>query len=99
MVRKEVQMYEKILEVKGTAKGTVRRIMPEIGFGAVWDKKNKQDVYFSTVTQFTNTSYEELKEGDVVEVLVVKTARGLFAKNLSLKEVFIPQEAETSPEL
>ena len=80
-------MYEKILEVKGPAKGTIRKMMPEIGFGAIWDKKNKQDVYFSTVTNFTNTSYEKLNEGDIVEVLVVRTARGLFAKDLSLKSV------------
>ncbi|MDE0518742.1 MAG: cold shock domain-containing protein [Bdellovibrionales bacterium] len=92
-------MYEKVLEVKGTAKGTIRRIMPDIGFGAIWDKKNKQDVYFSTVTEFTNTSYEELNEGDIVEVLVVRTARGLFAKNLSLKEVCPIQETEISPSL
>jgi len=92
-------MYEKILEVKGTAKGTIRRIMPEISFGAIWDKKNKQDVYFSTVTKFTNTSYEELNEGDVVEVLVVRTARGLFAKNLSLKEARPIQKTEISSSL
>jgi len=92
-------MYEKILEVKGTAKGAIRRIMPDIGFGAVWDKKNKQDVYFSTVTEFTNTSYEELNEGDTVEVLVVRTARGLFAKKLSLKETRPVQETEISPSL
>ena len=87
-------MHEKILEVKGTAKGAIRRIMPDIGFGAIWDKKNKQDVFFSTVTEFINTSYEELKEGDIVEVLVVRTARGLFAKNLSLKEPCPPQEVK-----
>ena len=80
-------MYEKILEVKGPAKGAIRRVMPEIGFGAVWDKKNKQDVYFSTVTEFTNTAYEKLNEGDIVEVLVVRTHRGLFAKTLTLKTV------------
>ena len=92
-------MYEKILEVKGTAKGAIRRIMPDIGFGAIWDKKNKQDVYFSTVTEFINTSYEELNEGDIVEVLVVRTARGLFAKSLSLKEACPIQETEISPSL
>ena len=78
-------MYEKVLEVKGPAKGVIRRIMPEIGFGAVYDKKNKRDVYFSTVTQFTNTQYDTLKKGDEVEILVVRTSRGLFAKNLSLQ--------------
>ena len=78
-------MYEKILEVKGSAQGVIRRVMPEIGFGAVYDKKNKQDVYFSTVTEFINTEYNKLHEGDKVEVLVVRTSRGLFAKNLSLK--------------
>ncbi len=78
-------MYEKILEIKGPAKGVIRRIMPEIGFGAVHDKKNRRDVYFSTVTEFTNTTYKNLNEGDKVEVLVVRTARGLFAKSLSLK--------------
>ena len=92
-------MYEKILETIGTAKGSILRIMPEIGFGAVWDKKNKQDVYFSTVTEFINTSYEELNEGDIVEVLVVRTARGLFAKNLSLKEARPKQETEINPSL
>ena len=90
-------MYEKILEVKGTAKGVIRRVMPDIGFGAVWDKKNKQDVYFSTVTEFTNTAYEKLNEGDTVEVLVVRTARGLFAKNLSLKKARPTPEADISP--
>lgn len=80
------QMYEKILEVKGTTKGAIRRVMPDIGFGAIWDKKNKQDIFFSTVTEFINTSYGELNKGDIVEVLVVKTTRGLFAKNLSLKK-------------
>ena len=92
-------MYEKILEVKGTAKGTIRRVMPDIGFGAIWDKKNKQDVYFSTVTEFINTSYEALNEGDIVEVLVVRTARGLFAKNLSVKETRPVKETEISPSL
>ncbi len=92
-------MYEKVLEVKGTAKGAIRRIMPDIGFGAIWDKQNKQDVYFSTVTEFTNTSYEKLNKGDIVEVLVVRTARGLFAKNLSLKEARPAQEEEISPSL
>ena len=90
-------MYEKILEVKGTAKGAIRRVMPEIGFGAIWDKKNKRDIFFSTVTEFLNTSYEELNEGDIVEVLVVRTARGLFAKNLSLKEARPTPKKEVSP--
>ena len=92
-------MYEKILEVKGTAKGAIRRLMSDIGFGAIWDKKNKQDIFFSTVTEFINTSYKELNEGDIVEVLVVRTARGLFAKNLSLKEARPPQELEVSSSL
>ena len=92
-------MYEKVLEVKGTAKGAIRRVMPDIGFGAIWDKKNKQDVYFSTVTEFMNTSYKELNEGDIVEVLVVRTARGLFAKSLSLKEARSTQETEINPSL
>ena len=90
-------MYEKILEVKGTAKGAIRRVMPEIGFGAIWDKKNKRDIFFSTVTEFLNTSYEKLNEGDIVEVLVVRTARGLFAKNLSLKESRPTPKKEVSP--
>ena len=79
-------MYERILETKGIKKGEVRKIMPDIGFGAIWDKKNKQDVFFSTLTKFINTSYEKLNEGDEVEVLVVKTPRGLFAKNLFLRK-------------
>ena len=90
-------MYEKILEVKGMAKGAIRRIMPDIGFGAIVDKKNKQDVFFSTVTEFINTSYEELNEGDIVEVLVVRTSRGLFAKKLSVKEARPIQEEKISP--
>ena len=32
-------MYEKILAVKGTTKGAIRQIMPDIGFGAIWDNK------------------------------------------------------------
>ena len=89
-------MNEKILEILGPAKGAIRRVMPEIGFGAVWDKKNKRDVYFSTITEFINTSYENLNEGDLVEVLVVKTARGLFAKSLTLKSVRLRAEKEMS---
>ena len=92
-------MKEPILEVIGTAKGSVLQIMPEINFGAIWDKKNKQEIYFSTMTEFIDTSYSELKEGDIVEILVVKTQRGLFAKNLSLKEARFPQEVEVSPNL
>jgi len=39
-------MYEKILEVKGTAKGAICRIMPDIGFGEIWDKKiNKMSIF------------------------------------------------------
>jgi len=49
------------------------------------------------VTEFTNTSYDALNEGDIVEVLVVRTARGLFAKNLSLKDTCLIQKAEVSP--
>lgn len=92
-------MKEPILEIIGTANGSVLQMMPEINFGAIWDKKNKREVYFSIVTEFSNTSYSELKEGDIVEVLVVRTARGLFAKNLSLKESRPPQEVEVSPSL
>ena len=96
--REDRRMYEKILEVKGPAKGVIRRVMPEIGFGAVYDKKNKRDVYFSTVTEFTNTKYEELKEGDKVEVLVVRTARGLFAKSLLLQNSTLKKAEARSPE-
>ena len=85
-------MYEKILEIKGPIKGTVRRVMKDIGLGAVWDQKTKQDVYFSTVTEFLNTSYGQLQEGDLVEVLAVRTPRGLFAKNLTLKKAFLSLE-------
>lgn len=92
-------MKEPILEVIGTTKGSVLQMMPEINFGAIWDKKNKREVYFSIVTEFSNTSYSELKEGDIVEMLVVRTPRGLFAKNLSLKEARLPQEAEINPGL
>ncbi|MDE0118802.1 MAG: cold shock domain-containing protein [Bdellovibrionales bacterium] len=92
-------MKEPILEVIGTAKGSVLQMMPEINFGAIWDKKNKREVYFSIVTEFSNTSYSELNEGDIVEMLVVRTQRGFFAKNLSLKEARPPQEVEISPSL
>ena len=91
-------MKEPILEVIGTAKGSVLQMMPEINFGAIWDKKNKREVYFSVVTEFINTSYKELNEGDIVEFLVVRTVRGLFAKNLSLlKEAHPSQEETVSP--
>ena len=80
-------MKEPILEIIGTAKGAVWRIMPEINFGSIWDNKNKRKVYFSIATEFLNTSYSKLNEGDIVEMFVVRTLRGLFAKNLSLKEV------------
>ena len=92
-------MKEPVLEVIGTAKGSVLRIMPEIDFGSIWDEKNKRKVYFSVATEFSNTSYSELNKGDIVEIFVVRTPRGLFAKNLSLKEVRSHQEAEISPGL
>lgn len=92
-------MKEPILEVIGTAKGSVLRIMPEINFGSIWDNKNKGKVYFSIATKFSNTSYSKLNEGDIVEIFVVRTPRGLFAKNLSLKEVRPHPEPEISPSL
>ena len=92
-------MNESILEVIGTAKGSISQMMPEIDFGEIWDKKNKREVYFSVLTEFANTSYSDLKEGDIVEMLVVRTGRGLFAKELSLKSARPPQEAEHSPNL
>ncbi len=92
-------MKEPILEVIGTTKGSILQLMPEIDFGSIWDKKNKREVYFSVVTEFINTSYKELNEGDIVEVLVVRTHRGLFAKKLTLKEVRFPKEIETHPRL
>ena len=92
-------MKEPILEVIGTANGSVLRIMPEINFGSIWDNKNKRKVYFSIATEFSNTSYSELNEGDIVEISIVRTPRGLFAKNLLLKEVHLPQETEISPSL
>ena len=82
-------MKERILEVKGICKGTIRRIISELGCGFISNKKHKQDICFSVLTEFKNTSYEALKEGDLVEVFVVKTSRGLFAKNLLLKETAI----------
>ena len=82
-------MKERILEVKGICKGTIRRIISELDCGFISNKKYKQDIFFSVFTEFTNTSFKALKKGDVVEVFVVRTSRGLFAKNLLLKETAI----------
>lgn len=92
-------MKEKILEELGAIKGTVCKVMPEIEFGAIWDKKNKRKVFYSTVTKFSNTNYSSLNEGDSVEVLVVRTSRGLFAKNLSLAEAQPRHSVELSPSI
>ena len=79
-------MKNKVLEVIGSIPASILRIMPEISLGTAWNKKNKQKVYFSTLTKFKNTSYSSLKEGDLVDMFVVRTPRGFFAKNLSLKK-------------
>ena len=78
-------MKDKVLEVIGVISASVLRMMPEIELGTAWDKKNKQKVYFSTLTKFKNTSYSDLKEGDEIDIFVVRTSRGLFAKNISVK--------------
>ena len=78
-------MKDKVLEVIGTISASVLRMMPEIELGTAWDKKSKQKVYFSTLTKFKSTSYSDLKKGDKIDVFVVRTSKGLFAKNISIK--------------
>ena len=90
-------MKERILEVIGPAKGAIYRMMREIDFGIVWDMQNKQEVFFSVVTDFKNTSFTDIQEGDSVEVLVVRTARGLFAKELVLTRANSRLNAPHSP--
>ena len=83
----------------GTVKSTVLRMMPEINFGSLLDKKNKRKVYFSAATEFLNVSYSKLHKGDIVEILVVRTPRGLFAKTLFLKKACPVQETQVDPGL
>ena len=42
----ENQMYEKILEVKGTAKRAIRRIMPDIGLVLSGIKRTSRMCFF-----------------------------------------------------
>ncbi len=90
-------MKERVLEVKGICKGTIRRIISELNCGFISNKKHKEDIFFSVLTEFKNTSYKALNEGDPVEVFVVRTSRGLFAKNLLLKRADVSRSKKHCP--
>ena len=69
-----------------------------IQYGFVKVKGMEEEVFFNILSSFQNTSFENLKIGDSVRVLVKQTDRGPFAENLILsrqqpqKEISPPSE-------
>lgn len=62
-------------------RGKVSKINAELGYGFVACPKNGE-VFFSTETGFSGTSFEHLRLGDSVQVEIVETDRGQFARSL-----------------
>ena len=55
-----------------------------IQYGFVQVKGMKEDVFFNSLTSFQGTTFENLKIGDKVHILVKQTDHGPYAENLAL---------------
>lgn len=64
------------------AKGVIKSLKKSFGFIKTQDGK---EIFFHK-TALKNTSFELLKEGDVVEFNIVKTVKGPQAENIKVKE-------------
>jgi cold shock CspA family protein len=73
--------------------GKISKINTELGYGFVVCPKNGE-VFFSTETSFSGSSFESLRVNDSVQVEIVVTERGQFAQAL---EKDLPKHR--SPEL
>jgi hypothetical protein len=63
-------------------KGKISKIHSDLNFGMVTVPKHGK-IFFSSETVFGNSSFDEFKTDDDVELEFVETERGLFAKSLS----------------
>ena len=80
----------------GMVKGKISDITTGLSGGFIKCKSLPEEVFFSSVTQYLDTTYEALEVGQDVQVEVIETPRGLFAQSLQ------PVTAKTSkitPEL
>lgn len=62
-------------------RGKISKINAELGYGFVVCPKNGE-VFFSTETGFSGTSFDHLRVNDSVQVIIVDTERGPFAQAL-----------------
>ena len=62
-------------------RGKISKINTELGYGFVVCAKDTE-VFFSTETSFSATSFDHLKVNDLVQVEIIDTERGPFAKAL-----------------
>lgn len=74
--------------------GTITKINNDLRYGFIKCPKIG-DVFFSSDTNFTGTSFENLKVDQKVQLEVTETERGLFAKMVSVKN---QRPLEKSPE-
>ena len=70
----------------------------KVQYGFVKSKDLKEDIFFNTLSNFGNTSFESLKVGDKVSVFVKKTERGPYAETLSLLLKLHKTNSSPSPE-
>jgi cold shock CspA family protein len=75
--------------------GKITKINSELGYGFVQVAKIG-DVFFSSETRFSGTTFESLKVHDSVQLSVIETERGPFAESLSLAA---PKRRERIPEV
>jgi len=66
------------------AKGTIRRLIADRGFGFIKTEEEK-DLFFHR-NDLQGVAYESLTEGQEVEFEVERTDKGLNAKNVRLAE-------------
>ncbi len=62
------------------AKGTVKRVMRERGFGFI-SAEDGREIFFHQ-SELQNTSFDALQEGDQLEFDVVKGDKGPKAENI-----------------
>ena len=71
---------EKVELVK-LLRGRVTKINTDLKFGFVY-VPGLEPVFFGPTSEYNGASFEDLKCGDIVEIYVTDTIRGLFAKEV-----------------
>ena len=62
--------------------GEIIKKNDELGYGFI-SVKGSEDVFFSPDTEYSGTTFSNLKIGEKVKIAVSETARGLFAIQLA----------------